>query len=194
MNIRRLAALAVLLVFGAAHAQEEQKQVEMKVIVAGDGGGDAKEFHWVGDPSDLHSLAIGESRTITAEDGSPVVVTHTGDGMQFDFGGETVVLPEPPPPPMGVHGGHGMHAIAVTDVNNEDVDVTVMGGGPHMIRARHPDGVTIISAGALDDSVRESIRSVLISAGVDDEVTFIDASEEPPMHVISKRIEISQPE
>lgn len=189
MNMGKLAALAVLMTFGAAHAQEEAQQVELKVIVAGDGG-DAKEFRWVGDDAGLHDLAIGESRTITAEDGSQVVVTRTDDGMQFDIGDETVVLPEPPPPHMAFHGAHGMSSIAIIDGDGEDVAVT--SGGVHVARAHHPDGVTIISAEKLDDSVKESIRSVLISAGVDDEVTFIDGSENRQVRVISKRVEVTQ--
>ena len=189
MKMNRLTALVVLVVFGAAQAQDEEKQVELKVIVAGDGAGDTKEFHWVGDPAGLHDLAVGESRTITAEDGSQVVVTHTEDGMQFDIDGETVVLPGPPPPRMAFHGAHG---VAVVQGEDTDVDFTVMDGGPHMFRAHHPDGVTIISPAALDDSVKESIRSVLISAGIDDEVTFIDASEERPMRFISKEVEVTQ--
>ena len=62
-----------------------------------------------------------------------------------------------------------------------------------MMRSHHPEGVTIISAEPLDDSVRESIRSVLISAGNDDEVTFIDGSaNDGQVRVIKKRIEVQQ--
>ena len=75
----------------------------------------------------------------------------------------------------------------------ESVDVRVIGGGMHVMEGHATDGVTIISGEPLDDSVKESIRSVLISAGHDDEVQFIDGSGDGEhVRVIKKRIEIEQ--
>ena len=76
-----------------------------------------------------------------------------------------------------------------------DIDVEVIGDGAntmsaYMMSAHHPNGVTIISAEPLDQSVRESIRSVLISAGNDSEVTFIDGSgDEKHVKIVRKRID-----
>ena len=112
--------------------------------------------------------------------------------------GDTVVVPD-----MGAHGTHMAFVNADGDPGDidvrvmkmdgvhENIDIEVMGDGAHMMQAHHPDGVTIISATPLDDSVKESIRSVLISAGNNEEVTFIDGSGDgKQVHVIKKHIEI----
>lgn len=196
MKLIKLAALATIMVCGAAFADEVEKKVELKVVVAGDGAGDASEIHWVSRDADLDDLEVGETRTLTGESGQEVTVTRTEDGMQFKVAGETIVVPD-----VGAHGTHmafigadGEHEevdVEVIGMDGEEVDVRVIGGGAHMMRAHHPDGVTIISAEPLDESVKESIRSVLISAGHEDEVVFIDGSEGGGRHVkvIKKRIE-----
>jgi hypothetical protein len=198
MKLMKLTALAMLLAFGVVMAQEVEQKIELKIMVSDDGSGDDNEIHWVSDDLDLDDLAIGESKTITGESGREVTVTRTDDGMQFDIEGETVVVPD-----MGAHGTHMAFVSADGDPGDidvrvmkmdgvhEDIDIEVMGDGAHMMQAHHPDGVTIISGTPLDDSVKESIRSVLISAGNNEEVTFIDGSGDgKQVHVIKKHIEI----
>ena len=90
------------------------------------------------------------------------------------------------------HGGEHDIDVTMLDDGGENVDVRVMHGGPHRMGAHHPDGVTIISGTELTEAVKESIRSVLISAGVEEDVTFIDASEERQVRVIRKRVETTQ--
>jgi len=200
MKLIQLSALAVLMAFGVASAQDVEKKMELKVVVAGDGAGDGHEVHWVSDDAGLEDLAIGESKTITGESGREVVVTKTEDGMQFEVEGETVMVPD-----MGAHGthmafvdaegGHGDIDVRVMKMDgmHQDIDIEVMGDATHMMRAHHPDGVTIISGTPLDDSVKDSIRSVLISAGNNEEVTFVDSSAEGhQVKVIKKRVEITQ--
>lgn len=198
MKLMKLAALAVIMVFGAALADEVEKKVELKVVVAGDGAEGASDIHWVSSDADLDDLAVGESRTLTGDSGQEVTVTRTEDGMQFEIEGETIVMPE-----AGAHGKRmafigagGEHEeidVEVIGVDGEEVDVRVIGDGAHMMRAHHPDGVTIISGEPLDDSVKESIRSVLISAGHEDEVVFIDGSESGRhVKIIKKRIETTK--
>ena len=89
-------------------------------------------------------------------------------------------------PDMGAHGTHmafigggGLHEAI-------DIDVT---SDVHIMQAHHPEGVTIISGEPLDESVKDSIRSVLISAGNNEEVVFIDGSE-GGKRVMVKKIEI----
>lgn len=185
MNTLKLAALAILMICAAAQAQEVEKKMEIKVIVAGDSGEDASEVHWVSDDMDfeLQDLAVGETRTIESESGKTVTITRAEEGFSFNVDGKTVEMPD-----MGAHGTHmafvgegGMHETI-------DVDVT---SDVHVMRAHHPEGVTIVSGKPLDDSVRESIRSVLISAGNNEEVTFIDGSE-GGKRVMVKKIEIIQ--
>ena len=190
------AAAAALLTLGCAHAddaaQEIEKKVELKVVVAGDGDAPS-EVHWVSNDLELDDLAVGESRTITGESGTEVTVTRTDGGMEFDIGGEKVVVPD-----MGAHGTRmafvdleGDHDVdvEVMGVDGEEIDVRVIGGGAHVMQAHGSDGVTIISSEPLDDSVKESIRSVLISAGRDDEVVFIDGSEDgKQVKIVKKRV------
>lgn len=188
MNTLKLAAFAVMLVCGTALADDVEKKAELRIVIAGDGAGDAREYHWAGNQLDfdLDKLAIGESRTIDGEDGKQATVTRTEEGMQFSFDGQTVMMP-----PVGAQR---MHMAAPGDPGHDaEFDVEIIGHGPHMMRAHHPKGVTIISGKPLDDSVKESIRSVLISAGHQDEVTFIDGSVEgKPGRMIRKRVEIEK--
>ena len=176
----KLAMLAVLLVCGAAHADdvEVEKEVKMNFVVTGDDhdmitfDSNAAGF----EPSDL---AVGESRTIPNDSGRTITMTRTESGLQIDVDGKTIELPN-----MGAHGDEMMFVTAPhveVDMAHdstvaESIDVEVV--GTHAIRAHGPDGVTIISKEPLDDSVRESIRSVLISAGIDEDVTFIDSNAE----------------
>lgn len=192
MKMLKVAAMAVVLTLGTAVAQETEQQVELKVKVIKEGG-EAHDVHWVSGGMDfeLDDLAVGETRTMTGDDGQTVTVTRTDTGMEFVVDGETVVVPN-----IGESGQfmtmidgdvdvevHALHGDA------ENVDVEVVGVGTHATRAFSPEGVTIISGEPLDASVRESIRSVLISAGHDDEVTFIDGSGEKRQVKVIKRVE-----
>jgi len=195
MNISRIASLAVLLTFGVAIADEVEKKMEIQVVVAGD------EINWSSSSSDLDldSLAVGETKTIVNESGEAITVTRSDDGLSFDVNGETVMVPD-----VGMHGTHmafvghgGEHEevdVEVFDMDDVNADIRVVRSGAVAIQAHHPEGVTIISGNSLDDSVKDSIRSVLISAGHDDDVTFIDSSGEggPHVRVIKKKIEIAQ--
>lgn len=189
MNYWKLAVLATLLALGAAHADEVEKRVEMKMVVTGDDhetitfDSNAAGF----EPSDL---AVGETRTIPNDSGRAITMTRTESGLQIDVDGKTIELPD-----VGAHGEHMM----MVDAMDVDVDVTHTGTmalpvdvevlGSHAIRAHGPEGVTIISEEPLDASVRESIRSVLISAGIDKEVSFIDGSEQRRHIKIIKNVE-----
>lgn len=199
MKMIRLAGLALLLAFGFAAADDAEKEMQIEIVVAGDG--DATAINWTSDDAgfSLEDLEVGESRTLESNDGEPVTVTRTEDGFAFAVNGETVTVPD-----MGHHAPH-MAFIdadgAAADVNvevmhmpDDAVNVEVIGGAG-MMRAHHGDGITIISPKPLDESVRESIRSVLISAGRDEEVMFIDGSGGEEGHhvkVIRKQIEITK--
>ena len=193
MNILKLGALAALFACGGAIAQEDEETIELKLQVAADGSGHPVDIHWVGKDLDLESLAAGESRTVTGESGETITVTRNGHGLQFDVDGEIVVLPD-----IGLHGEHA-GLFGMSGEHEIDVEVHADGAGPvdvtavgtHAVRAMPMEGVTIISGIALDDSVRDSIRSVLISAGIDDDVRFIDhADDDESVRVLTKRVEI----
>ena len=186
MNYWKLAMLATLFIFGAAWADdvEIEEKVEMKLVVEGvDHDTITFDSNLAGfEPVDL---AVGESRIIPNDSGRTITMTRTENGLQIDVDGKTIDLPD-----VGAHGEHMMFVDA-TDV---DVDVThgtamAVPVGAHAIRAHGPEGVTIISKDPLDDSVRESIRSVLISAGIDEEVTFVDGDSEQRRIKIIRNVE-----
>jgi len=182
MNTLKLVALTILLAFGTTIAQEVEKKMEIKVMVA-DGNDEPATVHWSSEDLDfdLQDLDVGEARTIESESGKTVTITRAEEGFSFDVDGKSVMMPG-----MGIHGTHmafvddgAIHEAIDIDV---ETDVRVMKG-------HHPDGVTIVSGKPLDQSVKDSIRSVLISAGNDEEVTFIDGSEDGK-RVMVKKIEM----
>lgn len=171
----------VLTGVGIASAGEEHESVKIKVIKSVDG--DDATFSWSGDPGDLDDLAVGESKTL--KDG--VVVTRTDEGLSFEIDGETIAVPV-------VHGHKGTKAFMLKDGHDGDIDVEVIeGGGSHMAIRAHPmhKGIMIASGEAIDETTQETIRSVLASAGYDQEVSFIDRSSMHAKHVkvIRERIE-----
>jgi len=187
MNILKLAALAILMTFGAAVGQEVEKKMEIKIMVDDDASDAATKVHWASNVMDfdLQDLAVGESRTVDDESGQTVIITREEEGFSFNVDGKTVMMPD-----MGAHGAH--MAIMGDGAMHESIDVDVdVTSDVHVMRAHHPDGVTIVSGKPLDDSVKDSIRSVLISAGNNEEVTFIDGSE-GGRHVMVKKIEIKK--
>ena len=99
MKLLKLAALAVLMAFGTAMAQEVEKKMEFKIVVDDDGASEPSVVSWSSDGEDLENLAVGESKTLHSGSGNEVVVTRTESGMEFDVNGETVVVPD-----MGQHG------------------------------------------------------------------------------------------
>ena len=185
MNAIRLAVFAMFLVPVIVIADDVEKEVEMKVVVAGD---DHETIEWDIDSTDfeMSDLAVGESRVIENDSGRTITLTRTDSGMQVDVDGKTVEIPD-----------ISAHAVMLdaSDIDVEMIghevagDVAVAVAGTHAIRAHPPEGVTILSATPLDDSVRESIRSVLISAGIDEEVRFVDGSEKRHEVRVIKRVE-----
>jgi hypothetical protein len=198
MKYATLAALLTVLVAAGIHAQEAGRQEKRETIafefeIDGESGDQASRIHWVGEDLDLADLQPGESRTVTGESGKVITVTRGDDGLQFDIDGETVVVPD--------IGHHGSQVTLVDAGGDRDIDVDIHAGvaiaddvttvSSQAIRAMPIEGVTIISGVPLDDSVRESIRSVLISAGIDEAVRFVDhADADESVSVMTRRIEV----
>ena len=191
MNILKLLALAVTLIFGAAALAEVEEKRELKIVVAGASSDDYTTFHWVSDDSDfdMQGMQLGETHSIVDESGRSVLITREAEGFRFDVDGKTVVVPD-----MGAHGTH----MAFVDVDgadfSADIDVKII--GDHQMMSNHDgSGVIIISDETLDATTRESIKAVLQSAGRDDEVTFIDGSggsDGTHIKIIKKRVEVVQ--
>lgn len=194
MHWMKFAVLTVLLTSFIAVAGESEKKMEIKVVKVGDG--DDVEFNWSGDAVDLDGLAVGEKRVLANGSGEPLVVTRTEDGLAFVVDGKTIDLPD-----LGAEGGHMTFAgagdkhhealVEIVGEHDEDVDVHVIRGGPGPMGLHKHDGITIMTGEPLDDSVKETIRSVLVSAGRDDEVRFVDGSgHSKKVKVIRKRVEV----
>jgi len=178
MKLSAAAALAAVMffgtmIFGTAIAQEEvEREIEVKVIMDGDGADDTSAIRWAskGMAFDMQDMAVGETRVIDGESGHSASVTRHEDGYSFDIDGKTIKMPN--------FGAEGVHmAFASSEGLHENVNIDIMNDDIHGMKPHMADGVTIISSTPLDNSVRESIKSVLISAGNNDEVTFIDGNQ-----------------
>ena len=168
----RLNTLTILitsvLLAAVALAGEEH---EMKIEIAVDDGTSAPTVIRL-DSDDmgfkLHELQEGESRSVVDGTGQSILITRMADGFVFDVDGKKIKVP-------GMHDDH-MAYVSVDADRDMDIDVRVM----KRIEVKgdaNPDDVTIISGKTLDDSTKEAIRSVLISAGHAGKTLFLDGSE-----------------
>ena len=200
MNLLKLAALAVTMFFATAALAQVEEQREMKIVIAGAALNESAAIHWIGSGDagfDMQGMQIGESQSIIDESGRAVLITREAEGFRFDVDGETFVVPD-----MGVHGEYltltdGSDVTAAFDVEILGDTVGTNRAMPafHAMPAFGNNGVTIISGGPLDPTTRESIKAVLISAGHDVDVTFIDRSDGSDgrqIQMIRKRVEVTQ--
>ncbi len=188
MKTLKLAATAVLLIFGATAFAQEEHEMKFEIIVAEDGTDETTSFSWSGADADfdIQDMQVGESRSIIDDSGQSVLITRETDGYKIDIDGKTIMMPEMPE--MGAHGAH----MAFVDGGVMDIDVQVISDG-HFLSSGGPAGVTIITDEALDESTRASIEAVLQSAGRDDKVIFIDGSGGPHgenVRIIRKHVEV----
>jgi len=188
MRTLKLAVIAVLVTFAAATFADEEHQMKFEIIVAEDGADESTKIHWSSDNADfdMQDMQVGESRSIVDDEGRAILITRAADGFKMDIDGKTIELPELPG--MGPHGAH----MAFVDGGDMDIDVQVIGAGD-FTTSGGPEGVTVITDEALDESTKASIRAVLQSAGRDDEVTFIDGSggsDGKHVKIIRKHVEM----
>ena len=163
----------VVLIAGAAIAGEE-RQTRIEIVVEDDTtGGQSFLFDSEDAGFDLHSLAVGETRTLTDRHGSSADIRRTDDGFQFDVNGKTIDLMSPPHDEK--HGSHMLELL----VDNADSDVVVIKDARNVevIESDTADSVTVISSGEIDSATRERIREALQASGMNNEVRFIDSSE-----------------
>ncbi|RLA32303.1 MAG: hypothetical protein DRR11_02445 [Gammaproteobacteria bacterium] len=188
MKTLKLAVIAILATFAATTFAQEERQMKFEIIVAEDGSDESTNFSWSSDDADfdMQDMQVGESRSIVDDAGRAVLITREENGFKLDVDGKTIELPEITG--MGPHGTH----MAFVDGGNMDIDVQVVGDG-HFMTSSGPEGVTIITDDALDESTKASIRAVLQSAGRDDAVTFIDGSggsDGKHVKIIRKHVEV----
>ena len=165
MRMLKTVAVVAAFVFAVVSLAEEHNRTEIRIAVD-DGAGDPHAvYSWSGADMgfDLHEMQEGESRSFVDEAGRSILVTREADGMKFDVDGKTIRMPL-------FDGEHGPHGLARARAGNFDVMIAGDESGMTM------DGVTIISGKPLDASTQESIKSVLLSAGHDGQVRFVDHS------------------
>ena len=194
MKTLKLLVLAVSLIFATAALAQDDERMEMKIVVAGATADESATIHWIGSGAagiDMQAMQVGESQSFVDESGRAILVTREQEGFRFDVDGKTIVLPD---------FGDRPEYITLADGSNvtADFDVEIVGNHRAMSMmatpAFGPGGVTIISGEPLDASIKESIKAVLISAGRDDEVTFISHGDggEGQVQMIRKRVEVIQ--
>jgi len=175
MNLKTLAVfLWVCLIAAAAIAGEEQR-TRIAIEVDDDATGH-QSFRFDSQDAgfDLHSMAVGESRTLTDESGNVANVLRTDDGFEIDVSGTTIDLKDLHE--LGsLHEGHEIEVH--TDSDHSEVVVVKDIKKVKMIKKGDANGVTVISGREIDAATRERIRAVLESSGEDGEVMFIDGSE-----------------
>ncbi len=169
MRLNTLTILITSALLAAVALAGEEHQ--MKIEIAVDDGESAPTVIRL-DSDDmgfkLHELQEGESRSVVDGTGQMVLITRMADGFVFDVDGRKIKVP-------GMHDEH-MAYVSVDADGHRNIDVRVM----KRIEVKgdaNPDDITIISGKALDDSTKEAIRSVLISAGHAGKTLFLDGSE-----------------
>ena len=177
------------LIATAAVAGEEHK---MKVEIAIDGEGDShRVFKWHGDGTSLDDLEVGESKTITDDDGNEVTLMRTEDGLEIEVEGEKIEL----------MNFDGEFDIDVLHGEHESEDVMIKGHKTiKVVKAGSADGVTIISSDSIDEETRVRIEEALKEGGKEGEVLFIDGSElsgdeqagsKREVRVIKKKVDVT---
>lgn len=181
MNSRALVVFFWACLIGTAAVAGEKRQTRIEIAVDDDAAG---EQSFVFDSQeagfDLHSLAVGEVRTLTDKSGNTADVRRTADGFEFDVNGKKVSVDDMPAVD-DPHSAHGTHEIEMrVDDSNSTVMNTRGVKKVKIIRTGDAEGVTVISGREIDAATRERISEVLKSAGQDGDVQFIDGSELDP--------------
>ncbi len=175
MNFRAVALFFWTFLIGTAAVAGEERRTRIEIAVDDNGSGeqsfvfDSREAGF-----DLHSLAVGESRSFKDSSGNAADVRRTADGFEFDVSGRTVKVDDMP----AADGTHAEHDVDMhldhTDRNvTKNRDVRKL----KVIKTDNADGVTIISGRKIDATTRERIQDILTSSGQAGEVRFIDGSE-----------------
>jgi len=175
MNLRTITVFFWACLVGTAAVAGDEQRTRIEIAVEDDASSQ-RTFHFDSQEAgfDLHSMAVGETRTVTDQSGNTAGIRRTEDGFEFDVNGETIDLKDL----HQLNGMHGEHEIEM-HINDADSGATVVKGvrKVKMIKTDDSDGVTVISGREIDEATRERIREALRSAGQDDEVLFVDGRE-----------------
>lgn len=170
MNLRTFTLFFWGCLIATAAVAGEKHETHIK-IMTDDADGGAFEWHSSDPDADFSDLAVGESRTLTGDDGKEVTVTRRDKGLEFDVDGKKIELME------------------FVDDGEVTVDIDVMHDGDevHQVHKKEKKvkiittddaaDVTIISSDEIDDETRAKLRKVLEESGKDGEILFLDGSE-----------------
>lgn len=175
MNFRAIVVFFWAGLIGTAAMAGEEHRTRIEIAVDDDASGEqAFVFDSQEAGFDLHSLSVGESRTLTDKSGNAVDVRRTVDGFEFDVNGRTINVDDVPL----VDGAHGEREIEMhLDHADSNVKKTRDIRKVKIIKTDNADGVTIISGREIDAATRERIQDALKTSGQAGEVRFIDGSE-----------------
>lgn len=197
MKLRYFPLLLLCLGLTTTAFSESDRKMKMAISTTDDAGeADVQlEFDFDDLGFDLHDMQEGENRSFIDKSGRSVLVTREADGIRFDVDGESISVPLF----SGMHDG----AVWIDGGNHDDMNVHVMHGRPMpghraVAMAGAPKGVVILSGETIDDATQQAIRSLLESAGYDDDVKFIDKEHGPGgidgphgVRVIRKTVEVT---
>ena len=162
----------VLLASIAATAETEVETIhEQKLMIAIDDGTDHGQVFIDldgGEALDIGGMQLGETRSVVDQNGRAVMVTRTESGFEIDVDGKKIDIPE------NSDSIASSVASSVADVH-KDVHVEVA-SDVYVEHHGSANNITIISGSAIDDTTKESIRSVLTSSGHDGDVVFLDGN------------------
>jgi hypothetical protein len=181
VKVRTVTVFFWVFLIAAAAVASEGRETRIEIAVASEGD-DAEIFEWHSADSgiDLSHLEVGQSETITNEDGRDVTVTRTEDGFDIAIDGENIDV-------MKIHGDGEHGDVMIKKTKNIKI-----------IKAGEDAGVTIISSDTIDEKTRQRLTEVLNEAGKDGEILFLDGSElsgaetahgRHEVHVIKKEID-----
>ncbi len=155
MNLRTITLFFWACLIASAAMASEKHETHIEIVTD---DGDAFEWRSSDPDADFSDLAVGESKTVTGDDGKQITVTRTADGLVFDVDGKTFDLME--------------------FVGDADVTIDIeKKKNVRIIKTDDTAGVTIISSDAIDDETRARLEAVLKDAGTDGEILFIDGNE-----------------
>ncbi|MEM6513516.1 MAG: hypothetical protein AAF660_10925 [Pseudomonadota bacterium] len=169
--MKRQALLTLgLLAMTTSALTDDDTRSRMAVKIVSVDGDQPVNIAFSSDELDFDPLAlqVGENRSFTDDQGRNILVSRDESGFTLDVDGRTIAIP----------GGLGDAATVDFDIDM-DVDKQVV-----IKRSGGPDGITILSEETIDDATRQSIESVLRSAGYDTDVNFVDDTSTKQVHKV----------
>ena len=170
MRLRILTGGLFALLAAAVVQADHKQETKIKIEINDDGSGEQTFVFDSQDAGfDLHSMLVGESRSITDRNGATADVRRTEDGFELDLNGKTIELP-------GLReydGLHGEHEVEVL-VDTDDAMTEKRVKKVKIVKSGGPDGVTIISGSTIDAATRKQIEETLGAGGHEGEVLYID--------------------